>query len=312
LPLGTLADFAIDREGTVWAATHAGLARLDGMRWRHIGQDWGYPGISARALFVDRDGTLWVATEDTLVFLPVGQKAFQKTNGFVRTVDRIAQSPDGAIWIVEVGRIWKFLDASGNKDPQKKLGITLQGPGILFDRAGSLWISTWGAGVLRLPFPEQLKNERPSSDIEKFTLRDGLTDDTQDALLQDHEGNIWVGTKGGLDRFRRTDLSPVALPTRTRVTLAAGNHGDVFAFLGLEGNEFVHVLRTAGVTQRFGHRVTCAYRDTSGVIWLGGPEGIWRFNDGNGHYARIPKIPNALGEGAMAKQFETARTRRTD
>ena len=68
VPAGNIVGLAQDREGTIWAATVAGVARLEGNRWREVGRDWSFPGKLASAVFVDGKGTLWVATEDTIVF----------------------------------------------------------------------------------------------------------------------------------------------------------------------------------------------------------------------------------------------------
>ena len=50
VPGGTVAAFAMDRDGIVWAATYGGLARFDGSRWQLIGANWGFSGKSAFSL----------------------------------------------------------------------------------------------------------------------------------------------------------------------------------------------------------------------------------------------------------------------
>jgi ligand-binding sensor domain-containing protein len=99
VPNGGIWSFAQDREGTIWAATSSGLVRLEGDRWKEVGEDWSFPGKSARAVFLDRQGTLWVSTEDTLLFLPRGAKRFQLTGIPVGTVPKNCTS-----------RKWKIVD----------------------------------------------------------------------------------------------------------------------------------------------------------------------------------------------------------
>jgi ligand-binding sensor domain-containing protein len=43
VPNGSIWSFAQDREGTIWAATTSGLARLEGDRWKEVGKDWNFP-----------------------------------------------------------------------------------------------------------------------------------------------------------------------------------------------------------------------------------------------------------------------------
>ena len=42
--------------------------------------------------------------------------------------------------------------------------------------------------------------------MERFGSKDGLTSDINGSLLKDREGNIWVGSNLGLDRFRRANV----------------------------------------------------------------------------------------------------------
>ncbi len=49
--------------------------------------------------------------------------------------------------------------------------------------------------------------------VERFMARDGLTADTASAMLEDREGNLWVGSTLGLDQFRPANV--VAEPELT-------------------------------------------------------------------------------------------------
>jgi ligand-binding sensor domain-containing protein len=60
------------------------------------------------------------------------------------------------------------------------------------DRDGNVWMGTFGQGLLRL------RHGR----VERFTRRDGLSSDMINALSEDREGDLWVGTARGIDRFR--------------------------------------------------------------------------------------------------------------
>jgi ligand-binding sensor domain-containing protein len=66
LPSRQVWSLTQDLEGTIWAGTERGLARLDHDRWQPVGADWGMPGDKAVAVYVDQHGTLWVASEKNI------------------------------------------------------------------------------------------------------------------------------------------------------------------------------------------------------------------------------------------------------
>ena len=231
VPEGVVWSLAQDREGTIWAATDSGLLRLEGDRWKEVGKDWNFPGKSAIALFLDRQGTLWVSTEDTLVFLPPGARSFQPTGIRVGQVPQIAQAPNGKLWMAETTRSVRPIPLSDQPNPSDDAEIRVGSPGILFDHSGALWIITLGDGLRRSPAPDLLRGriEQFSAAVEPFTAKDGLSDDYTRSILEDREGNIWVGTNNGLDRFRKTNLVPLILPFKPRfAALAPGDAGDVW------------------------------------------------------------------------------------
>jgi signal transduction histidine kinase/ligand-binding sensor domain-containing protein len=295
LPPGTVYGFTVDWEGAVWAAANGGLARLEGSRWRRIGEDWAYPGKSAKAVFVDRDGTLWVASEDTVVFLPRGQRVFKKTGEHSgRKVYQIAQAPDGTLWMTERGSaVVRPITVPGRENSQPS-PIDVKAFRLLFDRARSFWISG-GDGIYRVSFSDRLKGQKLAQYSQKpeiFTQRDGLTSNYADPILEDREGNIWVGTNSGLDRFRESNLVPVPLPKGAGdygMKLVGGYPGAVLAVRHTGRNELsvMDIRSTVTTVHGVASGVRCAYRDADGNIWLGGVGGgLWRLSS-----RRVVRIP---------------------
>jgi len=292
VPGGAVSGFVQDREGTIWIATGGGLARRERNRWKEVGKDWNFPGKTARGIFLDRQKTLWVSTEDTLVFLPAGARSFQPTGIRVGQVTKMAQAPSGKLWMAETSRSVRPIPLSDKRQPPDETEVQVGSQGILFDKNGAMWITSLGDGLRRSPAPELLKGKIKefSTAVESFTAKDGLSDDVVLAILQDREGNIWVGTNSGLDRFHKTNLVPVVLPFKSgNGILAAGDAGDAW----VQEENFMVRLH-AGRADRAGHPIPCqtifAYRDPAGAIWWICWDAIYR--DDAGNYTRVPLPPS--------------------
>ena len=311
VPAGVVSGIVQDREGTIWVATDSGLARLEGNHWREVGKDWNFPGGLTHTIFVDRQGTLWVSTEDTLVFLPPGANRFQPTGIRVGQVTRIAQAPNGKLWMAETTRSVRPIPLSDNRQPADETEVQVGSVGILFDNDGALWITSVGDGLRRSPDPELLKGKIKefSTAVDSFTTKDGLSDDVVRAVLQDREGNIWVGTHNGLDRFRKTNLVPVVLPFKPKFpVLAAGTAGDVW----LENVRFkfrIHEGRADQGGDSIPDGAISAFSDRSGVIWWICWDAIYRYYAGS--YSKVP-LPSSLSrpyhEGAIAATVDGSGT----
>jgi PAS domain S-box-containing protein len=294
VPGGTVWNLAHDREGTIWAATASGLARLDDSRWKEVGKDWSFPGTSARAILLDGQGTLWVSTEDTLVFLPSGAKRFQPTGIRVGQVLQITQAASGKLWMAETSRSVRPIPLSDKRQAPDETEVQVGSREILFDRDGALWITSLGDGLRRSPAPGLLKGKIKefSTAVESFTAKDGLSDDLVRTILQDREGNIWVGTDNGLDRFRKTNLVPVVLPAKLQmVVLAAGDAGDVWV------ENPTSMVRVHGEQPNRGHplpsQASYAYRDAAGAIWWVCDDAVYRYDARNyTRFALPPSFPN--------------------
>jgi signal transduction histidine kinase/ligand-binding sensor domain-containing protein len=225
LPEGAVLSIARDGQGAIWAAVQGGLARFDGEKWGHVGPESGFKG-SPVSLYVDRQGTIWAASTNAVFYLPQGSGTFQQSEFPATWVMQVLESPNGTMWMAETVRAVRPMPPS--KGPE----IAVGSQGILFDSDGSFWITTLGDGLRRAPDPYRLPHERigkTSDQLESYTAKEGLTADFVTAIHQDREGNIWVGTSGGLDRFSRGAITRAPVPGKfTRTMMAPGDDGDVW------------------------------------------------------------------------------------
>lgn len=224
-------SFARDTKGGIWAAGLTdGLLRFDGQHWKRMDAELQYSGEPIR-LFHDRGGRLLAGTLGSVSVLAPGNEQFHKVADHLQVVGGFAQSTDGTIWIAETGRSVRPFPL-GTED-SKTLGSEIHvGSGaILFDRSGSLWITTGGDGLRRVPYPERLNGTQIgqfSDQAEIFTQKQGLSDDYVSCILEDREGNIWTGSSGGLDRFRQSALVSLPFPTGSSgFSLSATKVGEI-------------------------------------------------------------------------------------
>jgi ligand-binding sensor domain-containing protein len=122
------------------------------------------------------------------------------------TVQALAESKDGLLWIGTTGGLARFDGAH----------IKLYGPGIAqvlsvnsifcltLGKNGSLWAATEGGGLLRLR----------GNGLRVYSKSDGLTEAFVRAVFEDDRGRLWVGTDNGLfvlegERLRRVDQGAI-------------------------------------------------------------------------------------------------------
>jgi signal transduction histidine kinase/PAS domain-containing protein len=148
-------------------------------------------------------------------------------------------------------------------------------PSVIFeDQAGAVWVGTASSGLFRCASGEVVQVRLPNAGIL--------------SLVEDREGNLWVGTRGGLHRvrhrpiamFRLRDGQPLgvvqsACQDASGALWAVTENG---ALMRREGDDWT-VRSPAGATSR--EWVTCVASDQSGAIWVGARGGaLYRWHDG--------------------------------
>ena len=304
LPLSTITQFALDREGAIWASTTRGLFRFTNSRWEKIGTEWGFFSERARSLFLDSQGKLWVNGFTDLYCLSPGAHVFQRRK--VPHNWAMKQAPDGTLWMWEgfdrgmravYGPLAEFYDGSK----------AAMGPRLfldLVDREGGFWMQTQppGEGLRRVANPERLPNaliDETSRLIQTFTHKDGLTSDQINSALEDTEGNVWVATMGGLDRFRKKNVVQGPFPTPTtgyNPLLVTDRKGIIWEGSGRS----LMTVASDGVSVREGLQfgparllgflpeMTFGWCDFEGALWLGGRGTLTRWIGGRLENVEFP------------------------
>ncbi|WP_158753728.1 sensor histidine kinase [Dyella sp. S184] len=288
--------FVEDSHGAIWLYGVGGLYTLVGEHFKKVGVDEGFKGKYATFLFIARDGAFWAGTGTELVYRAADAKQFVPLEqaGFV---SHIVQTPDGSVWVAHLrGAIERWTTSAGMPVRAPGSITTTSSERMLFDRLGGLWINGLGDGVRHIAssaISEQTDLSVLNSKVELFSSSNGLSGDYAWPLLLDREGNIWVGTGAGVDRFSRSNFAPAPFPAGTHdFALAAGAEGSIWT--GSSSKPVMELkdsqLKTFGVPPY----TLAAYADRDGVVYIGGVGGIWKMSDaGAEHVANRPNANTA-------------------
>lgn len=313
---GTVLGFAEDTRGGTWVACANALWRYDGQQWSRIGSDWGFPDTHASSVFVDQRGTVWVSGEREIFSLEKQSRRFEPTGVRVEGVDNGAfiESPDGRAWYEDDTGI-HALPAQSAGSPRAASNNARTSFVTLIDRSGSVW-QVGESKVRRLTFDpsrgELLFKDHAAPD--SFSASEGLSDATVKTILEDREGNLWLGTGGGVDRFRRTNVRrlPPEVGRLNGQALAPAENGSVWigADCGLcnssldglwKFDDRLRRIPVAGITS-----VTAVDVDATGKLWIAGPAGVWRQED-HERFRKVAELPEGTrGQDVHALTIDVA------
>src|SRR5262249_28751086 len=134
----------------------------------------------------------------------------------------LTETDDGGILVAKTSGIIKLKNGQTEPYPVPA-GVEVQPHRLLRDRHGALWIGAMvDKGLLHV--------HEGRADL--FGRPDGLSYDSVTSLLEDREGNIWVGTVGGLDRFREFAIPMISvqqgLSSRGFAAILAASDGSLW------------------------------------------------------------------------------------
>ena len=289
-----------DHEGTVWAGlldgssgAHAG--RLCAMRNGSIqcyGEDGAF-GSFVRGLYEDGPGTLWVGAESGLWRWRPGPPSRYATPGM--QISSLSKTYDGRVLIAMlraglkqvVGDKVETYPIRDPIHPNRLLGDRdVNSNELLWDRDGGLWIGTRDRGLIHV--------HEGRTDV--FAKSDGLSGDTICSLFEDREGDVWVASTEGLDRFR--DLPVTTISVKQRLfsndtnSVVAATDGSIWVATqdGLarwKDGQMTFFLKSSGLPDDAAQSL---FQDNRGRIWVFTGHGLAYLKDGR--FVAVNGVPS--------------------
>jgi signal transduction histidine kinase/streptogramin lyase len=307
-PDGSVVQFAWDRDGSLWACVRGGLAHFDGERWERVPIE---TKVYCRGVLVDQRGTLWVATEDALLARLAGERRFHEVVPLEfghLGAPALVEAPDGKIWATAY-EAQKLIRIDRPAALQGGVVVTVSGfadqrmGALAFDEDGNLWATPSGAReakkvVLRVPARELGRDGEHQVMVtpDIFSTSDGLSGDVY-ASLKDREGNVWLGTARGLDRFSQSNVmrGPASCGSPA---LAAGDAGALWLACPDVPAVTSELLDGAVVSEQKTPVFYVAYRDPGGEVWFGGSSELGHIE--HGRVVLTPLPPQLSGTAVQA------------
>jgi ligand-binding sensor domain-containing protein/signal transduction histidine kinase len=288
LPQNTVHAVTQTRDGYVWLGTDGGLVRFDGVDLVTFDAEntVQFKSDTVYDLFEDSSGSLWISTGAGLLRYRSGAfEAFTMARGM--PADTVwfsyedhhhrmwAITPSGPAWFD--GRIFLPVPGAQSATPANRQGL-------VEDAQGRLWLGG-NDGVFAL------KSAGPTPGLALHRLN-GVD---VSAVALDPQGDVWIGTSGGLQRFSQNTLIAVPVssaasdqaPARLAVTaLHADGAGGMWVgtAAGLlhraSDGALLPLAANGGADTHPGNllqgRVNSLFADRRGALWIAGERGLFR------------------------------------
>jgi signal transduction histidine kinase/ligand-binding sensor domain-containing protein len=220
-----------DRDGLLWVGTNGGLVRVNR---KGAAEPAGATGLAVTALFEDREGDLWVGSGGGIERLhdPVFTSYSRAEDGSREGVGPILADRGDRIWFAtSEGRLRRLHDGRAEAVPLP--GARGDRVYSMAEGSSGIWVGLRSGGLLRLSSTgrvlqalpigrrEQARDGIVALDegrdgtvwagtlnaglwswrrglLEHFTVENGLPSNSIGALLESHDGTLFVGTAAGL------------------------------------------------------------------------------------------------------------------
>ena len=312
-----------DKKGVMWIGTSHGLNRYNGSEIKtFLNAPKDTNSISNNyilSIFQDSKDYLWVGTQNGLNKFDLKTETFtlyqnnQKKSTSITSnfINDVIEDKNGAIWIASKNGLDKFYP--NEKTPVFEhyiKGIAIKS--LLFDKKNRLWVGSseglylFNTSSNQYVLFQHIENNKNSLSHKSITK-----------VMQDINGNIWIGTNGGglnkiasniynknsiiFERYQNNTDSIESIPSNRILGITQDLHGNLWLASGTKGlirldsktNKFLSFEQTKGnYNGMINSSLNGIYTGKSGAIWVVGNKGIDIINLQKKPFAKVNTSTN--------------------
>jgi signal transduction histidine kinase/ligand-binding sensor domain-containing protein len=284
-----------DPQGGVWSVAVQGLMRFRGNTWEVIERS--RPGRQILRGAFDADGTLWlVLREGKVIARARGSADFVDVAGVPEKSRIIFVGSSGRIYVSTATEL-HIYQVTGTTLTETTAPLPFKAADVVEDREGTVWITNTQRGVMLVSHDALRRAEamHTAPVTELVNRQGGLTGSFAWRMWLDREGNLWVGTENGIDRFRRSAFTSMTLPDGLHEISAAVNAEGVL-WIGSETHPLLRLATDATWSDTDIPALTMAtYFDAAhDTVWAAGNDALWAIAKDQ------PTSIAAIGEGMVS------------
>ncbi len=322
LSYNVVSDFCETADGDLWVATYHGLNLLEKKtgRFRRFfaqpGEPYSLSNNFIRSLYQDRTGILWISTDKGVNKLNLRRKPFQSVrfdqkgisaNSIVSSICN--GGAPGSLWVATNGGLNRMSNDHTLADPAHYVLTPAHLPdfanfitSVWRDADGWLWLSTQGAGVMRIRERDIPPNGGRITNLEQFSQNGPplINDNYVMHLCASAENGMWFGLwDGGLAHFDNRsntlkhyqtvgDMSLTASPNVS--LLEKKENGQTMLYVGTRGNGLLKFLfdpveRSLHLERQYrfiagqqgclsNNKINALFNDSRGRLWVCTSRGV--------------------------------------
>jgi diguanylate cyclase (GGDEF)-like protein len=229
-----VATILIDKQGGYWFGTfNQGAYHFSENELSSLTERDGLPHNNILAIYQDRENSIWIGTNDGLTRLRhapfnTWNQAKGLKGNYIRTVlalddGRIVVGGSNGLNVIKNKKIHSYTPTIGGNKAPKEISVLSLARG--FD--SGVWVGTSENGLFKL-----------DNELLKHIELQGLPTQQIRAILEDQQGNLWIGTTGGLVKYSNDGAGQLfttqnGLPDNYIMALTEDKKGQIWVGTGV-------------------------------------------------------------------------------
>ncbi len=268
--------FYEDLEGNIWMGSNDGLRRFDGA-FEILSRSQGLTDNIVQCLYQDDEANIWVGTYRGGLnrlkqgkFLNVGIP-----EGLPHNVINVTYEDDTTVWIGSDNGLTCLKDGVLNTFSLGRRTAGNRIRDVFRDSQSRLWLCTYRGLV-------QFDGEKI---VKRYTTADGLSSNNTRRVIEDQDGNLWVGTANGLNRIKdgQIEIYGVESGLRDQFVMSLYVDRQNQLWVGTDGGGvYVHKegkFDRALSTDAINDIIFNIFQDQDGSFWFSSNRGVTYLQD---------------------------------